>query len=128
MAHLAAFEDHVVHAVVGEVLACRQAGGARPDDDDRGLAGAHAVAHLLAVSVRASSTVTFVELATRSNTAERFWDWATMASMSARAASASTSYRTRMPPKPLCTSGVDAEDALNVHVARHRGGDGTQLH
>jgi hypothetical protein len=40
-------------------------------------------------SFQASSTVTLVGFVSASNTAERFWDWATSASISCRDASAS---------------------------------------
>src|ERR1700722_1826000 len=53
---------------------------------------------------QATSTVTSVGLVSASNTAERFWDWATSASMSSREASASIVNVTLMSLKPLRTS------------------------
>ena len=52
------------------------------------LSGARASASRRAAP-QATSTVTFVGLVSASNTAERFWDWATSASISCLDASAS---------------------------------------
>ena len=49
-------------------------------------------------------TVTSVGFESASNTAERFWDWATSASISSRDASASIVNVTLMSLKPLRTS------------------------
>ena len=81
--HLTAFEHDVVDRPFAEEVARREAGMAGPDDDrgdslDDG-----------ARTSQATSTVTSVGLVRASNTAERFWDWATRASISSREASAS---------------------------------------
>ena len=52
-----------------------------------------------------------------SKTAERFWDWATTAAISSLVASASMSKVTRMRAEAVADVGVDAEDAVQVHVA-----------
>src|SRR5215472_1409522 len=55
-------------------------------------------------AAQATSTVTSVGFVRASNTAERFWDWATSASMSCADASASILNVTLMSLKPLRTS------------------------
>jgi hypothetical protein len=86
----------VIDGPVAEEVACREADVPRADDN-RGkaldgwtsvLSGACAPASRRAAA-QATSTVTFVGLVRASNTAERFWDWATSASISCRDASAS---------------------------------------
>ena len=71
-----------------EVVAHGEPTGAGPDDHDRGV---HRTRLLVRSLRQATETWTVVGLVTMSKTAERFWDWATMASMSARLASASMS-------------------------------------
>ena len=78
---LAALEDDVVDAAVGEDAADGEAGVPGPDDDDAGPAR----------RAQLTVTVTFVGLVMTSKTAERFCDWATSASMSSGLASASIS-------------------------------------
>src|SRR5690606_4149872 len=80
--HLTALEHDVVDRPFAEEVARREAGVAGPDDDrgdslDDGSTS------------QATSTVTSVGLVRASNTAERFCDWATRASISSREASAS---------------------------------------
>ena len=82
MPYLASLDDQVVDRARGEVVADGEAGMAGPDHQG-GRAG-HAGAH-------PTSTVTFVGLVRMSNTAERFCDCATRASMSSASASASIS-------------------------------------
>jgi hypothetical protein len=79
--HLTALEHDVVDRPVGQEVTRGQARVPRADDD-RGYA-------LDDVTLQATSTVTFVGLVSASNTAERFCDWATSASMSSVEASAS---------------------------------------
>jgi hypothetical protein len=71
----------VIDRPVGEEVARREAGVPRADDDRGGA--------LDGVASQATSTVTFVGFVRASNTAERFCDWATSASMSSFDASAS---------------------------------------
>src|SRR5215472_11078874 len=86
----------MVNRAVAEEAARGQARVPRADDD-RGYA-------LDGVAPQATSTVTFVGLVSASKTAERFWDWATSASMSSFDASASMWKVTLMSLKPLRTS------------------------
>ncbi len=79
--HLAALEHDVIYRPVAEEVACREARVPR-SDNDRGEA-------LDGWASQATSTVTSVGFVRASNTAERFTDWATSASMSCRDASAS---------------------------------------
>ena len=79
--HLSALKDDVVDRPVAEEVARGEARVA-PADDDRGGA-------LDGLAFQATSTVTFVGFVRASNTAERFWDWATSASISCLDASAS---------------------------------------
>ena len=72
--HLAALEHDVVDRPVAEEVARGEARVPRADDD-RGNA-------LDGPAPQATSTVTFVGFVSASNTAERFWDWATSASIS----------------------------------------------
>src|SRR5690606_19718042 len=96
--HLAAFQHHVVDGPLGEEVARGEArvtgayddGGGVALDDDR--------------AFQAASTVTSVGLVRASSTAERFWDWATRASISCLEASASMVKVTLMSLKPLRTS------------------------
>src|SRR5271170_7827407 len=81
---------------VAEELAGGKARVPRPDDDRGEL--------LDDLAPQATSTVTLVGFVSASNTAERFWDWATSASMSSRDASASMLNVTLMSLKPLRTS------------------------
>lgn len=69
-------------AAIGEDAARREAGLAGPDDDDGDAGGSRD---------QLTETATLVGFATMSNTAERFWDCATSASMSSEDASASMS-------------------------------------
>jgi hypothetical protein len=64
----------VIHGLAAEEVARGQSGVPRPDDDRGGV--------LDGWSSQATSTVTFVGFVSASNTAERFWDWATSASTS----------------------------------------------
>src|SRR5262249_52341118 len=95
--HLAALEDDMIDRASGQVVAHRQAGMTGADDD-----GSDSLSHRRG---QLTSTVTFVGLVMMSYTAERFWDWATSALTSSGEASASMSYFTVMPLKPLRTSG-----------------------
>ena len=79
--HLAALEHDVVDRPVAEETARGKARVPRTDDDRGGA--------LDGLAAQATSTVTFVGFVRASNTAERFWDWATSASMSSLDASAS---------------------------------------
>ncbi len=79
--HLTALEHHVIDAGPGEVMAHRQTSGAGAHDHDRDVHGPG----------QARATRTVVGLVTTSKTAERFCDCATIASRSARDASASMS-------------------------------------
>ena len=81
---------------VAEEMACGKARVPRPDDDRGEL--------LDDLASQATSTVMFVGLLSASNTAERFWDWATSASMSSLDASASMLNVTLTSLKPLRTS------------------------
>src|SRR6202044_1742758 len=91
--HLATLEHDVLDRLVAQEVTCSETRVPRPDDDRGG-----------ALSAQATSTVTFVGFVRASNTAERFWDWATSASMSSREASASIVNVTLMSLKPLRTS------------------------
>ena len=71
----------MVEGPVGQEVAGGEARVPRADDD-----GGNALDGRI---LQATSTVTSVGLVSASNTAERFWDWATSASMSSRDASAS---------------------------------------
>ena len=71
--------------------------------------------------------MTLVGLVMMSKTAERFWDWATSASMSSRVASASMAKRTVTSLEAVADVGVGAEDAEDVHVALDGRGDRAQL-
>ena len=104
----------------GQVVTGGEAGVPRADDD-RG----DALDALRFPS--ATSTVTFVGLVSASNTAERFCDWATSASISCFEASASMVKVTLMSLKPLRTSRVGAEDAADVVRALDRRLDRVQL-
>ena len=79
--HLAAFQHDVVDGPAGQEVAGGEARVPRADDDGGGALGG--------LRAQATSTVTSVGFVSASNTAERFWDWATSASMSSRDASAS---------------------------------------
>jgi hypothetical protein len=68
--------------------ALRSARVGKPPRGRSVLSGARASASRRAAA-QATSTVTFVGLVSASNTAERFWDWATSASISCLDASAS---------------------------------------
>ena len=124
MRHLSPFEQHVVDAGPGEVVAHGEPTGAGSDDHDRRM---HCQALRRAWRCQATVTCTVVGLVTMSKTAERFWDCATMASMSAGLASASMSYLTSMRSKPLRTSASIPEDALEVHFGLHGCGHRAQL-
>ena len=76
---------------------------------------------------QATSTTTFVGLVMTSNTADRFCDWATIASMSLGDASASMAKRTLTPSNPLRIVGVGTEDPEHVHRALDRGRHRAQL-
>ena len=71
----------MVDRPVAEETARGEARVPRTDDDRGGV--------LDDLAPQATSTVTFVGFVSASNTAERFWDWATSASMSSFDASAS---------------------------------------
>src|SRR3984957_13670702 len=77
-------------------MACRKASLPGTDDD-----GADAFDD---GALQATSTATSVGFERASNTAERFWDWATSASMSSLEASASMLNVTLMSLNPLRTS------------------------
>src|SRR5581483_4373580 len=94
--HLPALEDDVVDRPVAQEVTRGQARVPRADNDRGGA--------LDGWSPQATSTVTSVGLVSASNTAERFWDWATSASMSSLDASASTWNVTLTLSKPLRTS------------------------
>lgn len=79
---VATLEGDVFDAAVREYAARREAGLAGPDDDDGDSGGSRD---------QLTVTATLVGFVTMSNTAERFWDWATRASMSSEDASASMS-------------------------------------
>ena len=70
---------------------------------------------------------TSVGLVMMSNTAERFCDWATSASISSRVASASMAKRTGDRVEAVADVGIGAEDAEHVHVALDRRRDRTEL-
>src|SRR5581483_10117311 len=94
--HLAALEDDVVNGPLGEEVACGEAGVPGPyDDGGEALDGA---------SAQATSTVTSVGFVRASNTAERFCDCATSASISCFEASASILNVTFTSLKPFRTS------------------------
>jgi hypothetical protein len=80
----------VIDRPFSETSARREAGMPGPDDD-RGDLFDDSAPLRLSTADQATSTVTLVGLVMTSNTADRFWDWATIASMSARDASASIS-------------------------------------
>src|ERR1700691_1733972 len=101
--HLTALDDDVVYGAFGEGAGHAKAGLAGADDDCRGLH--HAGWLDRGRPDQASSTSTFVGLATTSKTAERFCDWAISASRSSREASASMANRTLISSKPLRTCG-----------------------
>ena len=84
--HLTALEDHVVDRALGEAATHRQPGVAGPDDDRGDVASCSAGVRR---RTQPTSTVTLVGLVMMSNTADRFCDWATSASMSLGEASAS---------------------------------------
>ena len=73
--HLAALEDDVVDRPVAEEVARGETRVPRADDDRGGALDD-------GPAPQATSTVTCVGFVRASNTAERFWDWATSASMS----------------------------------------------
>ena len=79
--HLAALEYDVVDRPLTEEVAGGEACVPGADDDRGGALGG--------LAAQATSTVTFVGFVRASNTAERFWDWATSASISCLEASAS---------------------------------------
>ena len=85
--HLAALEDHVVDRARGEAAAHGQPAVAGPDDHH----GDVRHGRLSPLGAQFTSTAMFVGLVSTSNTAERFCDWATSASMSCGLASASMS-------------------------------------
>src|ERR1700722_1239310 len=91
----------MVDAGPGEVMAHGQTTGAGSDDDDGRM---HSRLSVEGGVVQATVTWTVVGLVMMSKTAERFWDCATMASMSAWLGSGATSNWTRMRSKPLGTS------------------------
>src|SRR6185369_13093425 len=100
--HLAALQHDVVDRPLGEQAAGGESGVTRADDDRGGaLDGSAPYLRLLS---QATSTVTLVGFVSASNTAERFWDWATSASMSCREASASITNVTLTSLKPFRTS------------------------
>ena len=80
----------MVDRAIGETLAHGEAGMPGPDDGRGNPANASDSRHGGPLAYF-TETVTLVGLVTISNTAERFWDWATNASMSSRLASASMS-------------------------------------
>src|SRR5262249_30825207 len=79
-------QHDMVNGQGAEEMARGRAGVARADDDRRGSLHDSALARDLLrpgeLARQATSTVTFVGLVRASNTAERFWDWATRASIS----------------------------------------------
>ena len=81
----------------------------------------------LRLTVQATSTVTFVGFVRASKTAERFWDWATSASMSSFEASASMLNVTLMSLKPLRTSLSAPRMPADVVMALDGRLDRTQL-
>ena len=83
---VAALKDDVFDTAVRKDAARREAGLAGPNDDD-GDAGGSRGRNRDQLTV----TATLVGFVTMSNTAERFCDWATSASMSSGEASASMS-------------------------------------
>src|SRR5207302_113711 len=72
--HFPALKHDVLDRTAGQEVACRETRMPRADDD-RGDA-------LDGLTSQATSTVTSVGLVSASNTAERFCDWATSASIS----------------------------------------------
>src|SRR5690606_35291185 len=95
--HLAALQHDVVDRVPGQEVTGRESCVPGADDDGCDL--------LDDVSPQATSTATSVGLVSASNTAERFCDCATRASISSRDASASMLNVTLMSLYPLRTSG-----------------------
>ena len=87
----------MIDRLVAEKVTRRETGVPRADDDrSKALDGRtsqcfreRARRASRRAAAQATSTVTFVGFVSASNTAERFWDWATSASMSSRDASAS---------------------------------------
>src|SRR3984957_9436956 len=106
--HLAAFEHDVVEPCGGKVTAHRQAGLPGADDDDSEAHRSHrrscSALGIRSGPAQARETWTVVGLVRMSKTAERFWDWARIASRSARLASASMSKVAVTWSKPLRTS------------------------
>src|SRR5215813_2010836 len=86
----------MVDRPVAQEVACGETRVPRADDDCGDA--------LDGLAPQATSTVTFVGLVRASNTAERFWDWATSASISCRDASASMVNVTLTSLNPLRTS------------------------
>src|SRR5690606_6806627 len=98
-----AFDDHMVNRQIRQAVTHGQARVAGADDNHvYGAVGEtdgwrdH--------DAFVTSTQSSVGLVTMSNTAERFCGWATTARISSSPASASISYFTRIPSKPLRTS------------------------
>src|ERR1022692_4619259 len=94
--YLAALEHDMIDRPVAEKVARREARVPRADDDRSDA--------LDDLAPQATSTVTFVGFVRASNTADRFWDWATSASISCLDASASMVNVTLTSLKPLRTS------------------------
>ena len=74
-----------------------------------------------------TSTVTFVGLVMMSYTAERFCDWATIALISSGGGVGVDVVGHLDPAEAVADVAVDAEDALDVHVALERGRHRAQL-
>ena len=82
----------MIDAAIGQAATRCQTGLAAADHDDIDVADICHGTHSFAQQPdQTTSTTTDVGLVTTSNTAERFWDWATTASISALVASASIS-------------------------------------
>ena len=110
----------MVDRTFGEAATHGETGMAGPDDHGGG-------AHRPIVCAQATRTVTLVGFVMMSNTAERFCDWATRASISSASASASMSKRDLDVVEAVAGVGIGAEDAEDVHRALDGGRDLPQL-